>query len=374
MSMGSSKRTSVVVIYNFPGEDEYEALRKKVKEGEVVSPTGDIKDLEDIATVQEEIDALVKALKKEGFEARAVNIEDSFDRLFQSLTSPRPDVVFNLVEFFSNDPLLEDRVAAFYDLLGIPYTGAPPLTLAICQRKALAKQILKAFHIPTPRYKLVKKKPVPKLTGLRYPLIVKPAWEDASAGVTDQAVVEDRPQLEKRVRMILAEYGQPALVEEFIDGRELGVSVIGNKNPRVLPIEEMDFSDLPPDRRAIITFESKWNPLSEVFHMGKLVCPAKLPRSIQQRVKKVALQTYQVLGCRDYARIDMRLDKNDNLFVLEVNPNPDLTEGVAFIASAEAAGISFSEALRMIVEEAIKRGSPPDAKASSKKEEAPQEA
>lgn len=372
--MGSSKRTSVAVIYNFPGEDEYEALRKKVKSGEVVSPTGNIKDLEGIATVQEEIDALVKGLQKEGFDARAVNIEDRFDRLLKSLNDPRPDAVFNLVEFFNNDPLQEDRVAALYDLLGIPYTGAPPMTLAICQRKALAKQILKAFRIPTPRYKLIKKKPIPKLTGLRYPLIVKPAWEDASAGVTDQAVVEDRPQLEKRVRMILAEYHQPALVEEFIDGRELGVAVMGNKNPRVLPIEEMDFSDLPPDHKAIITFESKWNPLSKAFHMGKLVCPAKLSRSIQRRVKKVALHTYQVLGCRDYARIDMRLDKNDNLFVLEVNPNPDLTEGVAFMASAAAAGISFSEALRMIIEEALKRAAPPAANTTPAKTEAPPEA
>jgi len=371
--MGSSKRTSVAVIYNFPGEDEYEALRKKVQNGDVISPTGDIKDLEGIATVQEEIDALVKALQKEGFDARAVNIEDDFDRLLKSLTSPRPDAVFNLVEFFNNNPLQEDRVAALYDLLGIPYTGAPPMTLAICQRKGLTKQVLKAFRIPTPRYKLVKQKAVPKLTGLRYPLIVKPAWEDSSAGVTDQAVVEDRAQLEKRVRMILAEYRQPVLVEEFIDGRELGVSVMGNKNPRVLPIEEMDFSDLPPDRRGIITFESKWNPLNEVFHMGKLVCPAKLPRSIQQRVKKVALHTYQVMGCRDYARVDMRLDKNDNLFVLEVNPNPDLTEGVAFMASAAAAGISFSEGLRMIVEEALKRGSAPDARASQEKVDAPLE-
>jgi D-alanine-D-alanine ligase len=365
--MTPAKRKLVAILYNFPGEDEYEALRKKVKSGEVASPTGDIKDLEDVATVQEEIDALVKALQKEGFDARAVNIEDDFDRLLRNVTTPRPDVVFNLVEFFNNNPLLEDRVAGLYDLLGIPYTGAPPLTLAICQRKALAKQILKAYRIPTPRYKLVKKRPVPKLTGLRYPLIVKPAWEDASAGVSDQAVVEDRTQLEKRVRMILAEYRQPALVEEFIDGRELGVSVFGNKKPKVLPVEEMDFSDLPPDRRAIITFESKWNPLSEAFHLGKLVCPAKLSRAVQQRVRKIALRTYQALGCRDYARIDMRLDKNDNLFVLEVNPNPDLTEGVAFMASAAAAGMSFSEALRKIVEEALKRApAPPDSTSAGK--------
>jgi D-alanine-D-alanine ligase len=371
--MGKAKRTSVSVVYNSPGDDEYEALRKKVRARKVTSPTGDIKDLEQIATVQEEIDALLQGLEKEGFDARSVNIKDNFDRLLRSVTAPRPDVVFNLVEFFNNDPLHEDRVAALYDLLQIPYTGSPPMTLAICQRKGLTKQILKAFRIPTPRYKLIKQKAIPKLTGLRYPLIVKPAWEDASAGVTERAVVEDRGQLENGVRMILAEYQQPVLVEEYIEGRELGVSVMGNKNPRVLPVEEIDFSDLRPDQRAIVTFESKWDPLSEVFHTGKLVCPAKLPRSTQQRVKKVALQTYKVMGCRDYAKIDMRLDKNDNIFVLEVNPNPDLTEDVGVMACSAAAGISFSETLRMIVDEALKRGSPPAAKTSPVKFDAPLE-
>jgi D-alanine-D-alanine ligase len=371
--MEVSNRTSVALVYNFPGEDEYEALRKKIQTGEVVSPTGNIKDLEGIATVQEEIDALVKALRKEGFDARDINIEDDFDRLLRALTAPRPDVVFNLVEFFNDNPLHEDRVAAFYDLLQIPYTGSPPMTLAICQRKGLTKQLLRAFRIPTPRYKLIKQKAVPRLTGLRYPLIVKPAWEDASAGVTKRAVVEDRAQLEARVHLILAEYRQPVLVEEFIAGRELGVSILGNKPPRVLPVEEVDFSNLPPEHPGIITFESKWDPLNEVFHKEKLICPAKMARSVQQRVKKVALHTYQVMGCRDYARVDMRLDKNDNLFVLEVNPNPDLTDGAGFMASAKAADLAFSEVLRVIVEEALKRGTNPSSVASLKRVDAPLE-
>src|SRR4030043_518066 len=177
--MGSLKPPSVAVIYNFPGEDEYETPRQKVQNGEVASPPGDIKDLARIATVQEEIDALVKGLQKEGFDARGINVEDDFGRLLKSLTSPRPDVVFNLVN----------------------------------------------------------QKTAPKLMGLRYPLIIKPAWEDASVGVTERAVVEDRAQLENRVRMILAEYKQPVLVEEFIEGRELAVSVMGNRSPRVLPVE-----------------------------------------------------------------------------------------------------------------------------------------
>lgn len=359
--MASSEQASVAVIYNFLGKDQYEVLRQQVRDGEVVSPTGDSRDLEKIATLHEEIEAIVKALREKGFAVRAVNIKDDFERLYAALTAPRPDVVFNLVEFFNDDPRQEDRVAALYDLLRIPYTGSPPLTLALCQRKGLAKRILKASHIPIPRYFLVKAEPLPpKPARLRYPLIVKPAWEDASLGVDEKAVVDDRAQLESRVHWILTEFKQPALVEDFIEGRELGVSVIGNGNPRVLPVEEMDFSRLSPEYRGIISFESKWNPLCEAFHLGDLVCPAKLSRAVEARVRSIALRAYQAMGCRDYARIDMRLDKHMNVFVLEVNPNPDLTEGVAFMASARAAGISFADALGAIVGEALKRrGQPP---------------
>jgi D-alanine-D-alanine ligase len=123
----------------------------------------------------------------------------------------------------------------------------------------------------------------------------------------------------------------------------------------MLPVEEMDFSDLPPERRRIISFESKWDPLQEDFYKGTLVCPAKLSRAVLRRVKAVSLRTYQIMGCRDYSRIDLRLDHQNRLFVLEVNPNPDLTAGVAFMASAEAGGLTFSGTLRFIVEEALAR-------------------
>jgi D-alanine-D-alanine ligase len=347
----------VAVLYNFVGVDEYETLREKVINGEVASPTGDPKSLEGIATVREEIEAIVTGLKEKGYDARAVNIEDDFGRLLGSLTSPRPDAVFNLVESFNGDARQEDRVAALYDLLRVPYTGSPPMALAICQRKGVTKQILEALEIPTPKHALVRKKPIPEeFPGLTYPLIVKPAWEDASLGVDEEAVVDDRPRLVARIERILAEFDQPALVEEFIEGRELGVSVLGNGTPRVLPIEEMDFAGLPDRYRGILSFESKWEPLSEIFHLGRLVCPAELPGPVEKEASDIALRTYQALGCRDYARIDMRLDKNDRLFVLEVNPNPDLTEGVAFMASAKAAGLSFADTLEVIVEEALKRG------------------
>jgi D-alanine-D-alanine ligase len=366
----ASQRKTVAVIYNFKGVDEFEVLRKRVKTGEVVSPTGSLKDLEKIATVKEEINALVKALQETGFDARAVNIKDDFGRLLAALTTPRPDVVFNLVEYFNDDPLQEDRVAALYDLLRVPYTGSPPLTLAMCQRKGLTKQILKSHRIPIPRYIMVNDEAIPDdLDGLEFPLIVKPAWEDASAGVDEQAVVENRGRLEERVAKTVAEYKQPALVEEFIEGRELGVSILGNQNPRVLPPEEADFSKLPSNYRGILTFESKWDPLHEAFHLGELICPASLTRSVQEKLDSIALRTYQIMGCRDYARIDMRLDQRNRIFVLEVNPNPDLTEGVGFMASARAAGLSFSDTLRLIVEEALERGQRARPAAPSRKAE-----
>jgi D-alanine-D-alanine ligase len=369
--MTKPKPVSVAVLYNFVGEDEYEILRKQVANGEVVSPTGDLKSLEQIATVREEIEAIVAALVEKGYDARAINIQDDFDRLLKSLTSPRPDAVFNLVESFNGDARQEDRVAALYDLLRIPYTGSPPMALSICQRKGITKQILEALDIPIPKYALVREKPIPRrFSGLSYPLIVKPAWEDASSGVDEGAVVDDRKHLVRRIEMILAEFEQPALIEEFIEGRELGVSVLGNGAPRVLPIEEMDFRGLPERFRGILSFESKWEPLSEAFHMGELVCPADLPESVEKRAHDIALRTYGALGVRDYARIDMRLGKNNRLYVLEVNPNPDLTEGVAFMASAKAAGYSFADTLEIIVEEALKRGERPRpaAEASTKGE------
>ena len=355
--MACKDPVSVAVLYNFVGEDDYEVLRRKVRNGEVTSPTGEMKSLESIATVREEIDAIASGLAANGYEARAVNIQDDFGRLLGALTSPRPDVVFNLVESFNGDARQEDRVAALYDLLRVPYTGSPPMALAICQRKGITKQILEALEIPTPKHVLIRKKPVPEaFPGLTYPLIVKPAWEDASLGVDEGAVVDDQGRLEERVDRILSEFNQPALVEEFIAGRELGVSVLGNGAPRVLPIEEMDFTGLPDRYRGILTFESKWEPLSEIFHLGRLVCPADLPEPVEKEAFDIALRTYQALGCRDYARIDMRLDKDHRLFVLEANPNPDLTDGVAFMASAKAAGLSFADTLGVIVEEALKRG------------------
>ena len=344
-------RASVVVLYNHVGDDEYEELKN------IDPSTLDFKPEYDIhvSTVSEEYKAVAKALRKENFAVHAYNLREDIKRLDRLLSRNPPDVVFNLVEFFNDDSRLEALVAGMYELYGMAYTGASPFVLTVCQRKGLAKQILMANGIPTPRFRVLMQSGIKKRHGLRYPLIVKPAREDASIGVTRESVVYDYSGLIKRLDEVFAEFVPPILVEEFIQGRELHVSVLGNDPAVVLPLIEFDFSELPPDHPHLISYDVKWNPLDESYHKVHTSCPAQLTKRQLKRVEKIALDAYRTLWCRDYARLDLRLGRNNQVYVLEVNPNPDLTESVSFMESAEKSGLSFSQTLARIVEFALYR-------------------
>jgi D-alanine-D-alanine ligase len=336
----------VAVIYNHVGPDEYAEMRKVDPATLGFKPEYAIH----VATVEEEIDAVAKALRNEGCEAVPFNIAESLERLDRFLIDERPDVIFNLVEYIHDDPKLEAAVAGLFDLHRIPYTGSPPFALMLCQRKGLTKQLLLANGVRTPRFRLLFTPRLPRRHGLHYPIIVKPAREDASSGVEKASVVYDLQQLFERIEKGFAEFAPPILVEEFIEGRELHVSVVGNDPPRVFPIQEFDFSELPEDYPSIISYDAKWNPLVEEYHRLHSICPAKLTKSVERRVIESALHAYQITNCRDYARVDIRLSKENKPYVLEVNPNPDLTEGVSFMECAEKGGVTFSQTLRMIVE------------------------
>lgn len=343
---------SVVVLYNYIGEDVYERIQQVDPTRLGFEPEYDIR----VATVEEEYRAVAKALRSEGFRARVYNIREDLRRLERVLRRNPPDVVFNLVEHFRDDATLEPHVAAMLELHGIPYTGAPPFALTLCQRKGLAKQVLLANGVPTPHFRLLwEPDDLPARHGLRFPLIVKPAREDASTGVDANSVVHDEAGLRRQIDSVYEDYEPPWLVEEFIDGRELHVAVIGNEPPEVLPPIEFDFSRLPEGHPHIISYDAKWNPLKEVYHRMDTVCPPRLTRRQWEKIEEVALKAFEVTGCRDYARLDIRLAPRNKVYVLEVNPNPDLTEGVSLMESAEVAGYEFSETLAMIVELALER-------------------
>lgn len=346
-----STRPTVVVLYNALSEEGYDQLKNVDPATLGFEPEYDIV----VPTVSEEYDAIVAALKAEGYGVRALNLQDDVRRLERLVRRNPPDVVFNLVESFRDDSELESAVAAFLDLYRIPYTGAPPLALSMCRRKGLTKRILQSHGVPTPHFLTLWKPKIATRHGLKYPLIVKPAREDASAGVEAASVVEDRAQLMARLEHMFEEYLPPIMVEEFIVGRELHVGILGNDPPEMLPPLEYDFSELPPGEPPIITYAAKWDPLAEVFHRVGTRCPAPMSQRLEKRLNKACIEAYRVMGCRDYARLDIRVGKNDHPYVLEINPNPDLTEGVSFMESAETAGYSFGEALSALVELALER-------------------
>jgi len=345
------KPPTVVVLYNFHGDDEYEKLKDVDPNALDFTPEYDI----EVSTVLEEYKAVASALRRVGYKARAVNINEDLSKLERLLRRHPPDVIFNLVEFMHDDAELEPNVAALFELHQVAYTGSPPFALSLCNKKGLTKQVLRENGVPTPRFAILHEPKLPKRPKLRFPMIVKPAREDASSGVEQGSVVYDAQQLQQRLDYVYHEFGVPILVEEFIDGPELHVPVLGNDPPEVLPPIQWDFSDLPGDHPPIISFAAKWNPLSEVYHRLHSICPAQLPRKILRKVERVAIKAFEVTGCRDYARLDVRIGRDGRPYVLEINPNPDLTEGVSFMESAEVADHSFEDTLAMIVEFALER-------------------
>ncbi|MCU7497049.1 MAG: D-alanine--D-alanine ligase [Ignavibacteria bacterium] len=301
--------------------------------------------------------SITRALCEAGFEAYSLNIFDDYNAFLADYRQNRPDVVFNMVEYYNDKPTLEMNFACLLQMMDIPYTGAPPMALATCQRKVIAKSILSSLGINTPRFRVVSSCGQAADIGLNYPLIVKPSMEDASLGIEDESVVNSPEKLFERIEYILHHFKQNALIEEFVDGRELNVAVIGDRFPRVLPISEIDFSLMPAHLNNIVSYQAKWDPYHEAYHMARPICPSILPSDIEAKAKDLALKAFKALGARDYARVDMRLSRNNELFVLEINPNPDLTEDAGFMRSSKAAGYSFRRTLRRIVEMAWTRRS-----------------
>lgn len=313
-------------------------------------------DLEDIPAEQEYAN-IETALVEAGYKVASYNVKDRFERLFKFLARRKIDVIFNLVEFFHGRPEQEMNVASFYELLEIPYTGAPPFTLALCQNKPLAKAILRSYGLPTPRSMTIRTMDDFKARhNLHYPLIVKPACEDGSGGIENASIVSSMKALKARTEFVLEDFKMDALIEEYIEGRELNVAVLGNGAARrALPISEITFEDMPEHLYKIVSFQAKWDTLHEAYHKTIPSCPADLPQEQTLLAQELALKATEALGTRDYARVDMRMNKKGELFILEVNPNPNLSEGTGIARSAQAARIPFKDLLGTIVESAMER-------------------
>jgi D-alanine-D-alanine ligase len=346
----------ILILWNQTDEDVYEHYRRDGRTAPEWDPSLEVEPWE---TVEEEMQLIVRALEGGGHTAKLVNIRDDFAKMLDAINTEKPDVIMNLVEFFHDDPEQEHHVPAVFEMLNISYTGNRPLPLSLCQKKPQAKALLGAAGVPVPRGIIVDaNNPVPQDLALRFPLIVKPAYDDASGGIDSGSVVHDRPGLENRVAQLLRENRSTALVEEYIDGREIHCAILGEKP---LPLYEMEFKggldDHGRELPRIITYRAKWDPYSRDHHAVEGKCPVDdLEPEIVANIEAVAMQAYRALGCRDYARVDMRLDtKTGDVFVLEVNPNPDLADSCAFAASARASGRTYDQLICEIAELAVKR-------------------
>ena len=227
----------------------------------------------------------------------------------KSVYAASPDsLIFNLCEGAFSKSSFEMNVAALFELYGARFTGSGPLALGLALDKGMAKDILKMRGVPTPEYAVMDAAPEAMPLGLDFPLIVKPLREDASVGIDSRAVVSSFKELRERVDFITKRYLQPAIVEEFIDGREFNIAVLGNgAGKKALPPSEILFVDFPEDKPKIICYEAKWVEESPLFMKTVPSCPAEVSDAMRAELQAIALKAYGVLGCRDYARVDMRV-------------------------------------------------------------------
>lgn len=283
-------------------------------------------------------DAVANSLRAFGHQVVSVPIRHE---LWEPLREFDPNewLIFNLCESIRDKTYLEPYVISVYEYLHFRYTGSNRLTLATCLNKARAKEILKAHNIPTAPFQVIAPGTVRRQ--LDFPLFVKPVAEDASLGITWDSVVTNERELRQQLRFIWNTYRQPALVEQFVEGREFNVTVLGNDNPRVLPLSEINFSQIGDPKKRIVTFKGKWIEDSDDYKFTQVISPAKVSETLRNKIAEVAVGAYRAMGVRDYGRVDLRV-MNGVPYVLEVNPNADLSPDAGIARSARVAGMSYA--------------------------------
>ncbi len=312
--------------------------------------TGERLSEESVADMAQQAQGAVRSL---GLGTTLVPLQRSLLNFLNRVKELNPDALVNLCEGYYGRPQWESNVAGIFELLGLTFTGNAAKTLALCQDKYKAKAVLKVAGLPTAPAQLM-------VTGeepleLRFPLIVKPNSEDASLGVYPESVVRDEESLRRQVRRCIDNYKQPVLVEAFIDGREFNVSVMENGEAKALPVSEIDFSAMPKDTPRILGYDAKWFEDHPLYQKTPPVCPAPIDDELRTRLQGLAEAAFRTMGCRDYARVDFRMDAKGRPFILEVNPNPDISTNAGYARALKAAGIEYAAFWGVMVDNALKR-------------------
>jgi len=303
---------------------------------------------------QDTVDAVMGALR----ERHEVIPIDAAEDPYNALRESRPDIVFNMAEGVFG-PCREGHIPSILEYLNIPYTASDPLTLNICLDKSRAKEILAYHGLPTARFRVVAEKGL-AFNSLHFPLLVKPLFEGSSMGIRNDSLVRNQEDLRARISWVLERFRQPALVEEFLPGREFTVAILGNgAEARVLPIVEIRFDALPAGMNPIYSYEAKWiwdqssNPL-RIFD-----CPARIDPGSAAEIERICLEAYRTMRCRDWCRIDVRLDRSNCPHIIELNPLPGILprpeDNSCFPKAARAAGITYNQLIITVLDAACRR-------------------
>jgi len=309
-----------------------------------------------LAQIESALDVLGHAVTR-------VPVGGELEAVIAALRAADPGLVFNLAESFDGKSALESNVAALLNLLDLRYTGSSPAGLLMAGDKSLTKQVLGFQKIRTPEFATLFRGALDHAGDLRFPLIVKPPQEDASLGITSKSVVRDVRELLATMDALQREFQSPVLVEEFVEGREFYVGVLGNSSPKALPVMELDFSAFPADRPRIASYEAKWgeggtgaeSESGAEFAGTKSVFPTELPPELAVRLQAVAVEAFSALRLRDYGRVDLRVAANEEIHVIEVNPNCYLEQQGEFARAAAESGLSHAQLMARIMELALAR-------------------
>jgi D-alanine-D-alanine ligase len=313
------------------------------------------------AGVLDAVGTVSDALVARGHSVRRLGVGSSVSEFLETFSriSP-PDVVFNLFEGLGGIGRGEAEISGLVELLGFPMTGSPAECLALVRDKARTKWLLAGAGLPTPEFMLISEDDAVDEEKLRElvaggAVIVKPAHEDASLGITPESVVTRWEPLERRVEFVRERYG-PVLIERFIVGREFNAAVIALPEPELLPLAEIEFSGRGAKKGwQIVSYDAKWLPGSADDRATPARCPAKVDPATEERIRQVSIAAFRITGCRDYGRVDLRMDTQGHLFVLEVNGNPDIGPTAGFAPALGAAGISFEQFVDQVVQNTFAR-------------------
>ena len=324
-------RQRVTIVYNQPQVSRYDAAHEEKA----------------VLGVLDEVAAVRQSLAELQYEVALLPLVPPVEAARTKLERLATDLVFNLFEGFAGDPESEALVPMVLEHRRVPYTGCPAEVLRLGLDKVNVKVMLRAAGVPTPDFQVLNPKTLDSFR-MDFPCIVKPRRDDASHGISDASVVHDKEQLSRQVQALSAAYPTGVLVEQFLPGREFNATVMGNGEATVLPVSEIVYT-LPEDKPKLLTFAAKWETNSPEYAGTNAVCPAEVTPEEMDELRETARTVFNKLAGRGYARVDMRRDDAGSLYVLEINPNPDISPEAGAAIQAGAAGLSYTDFIAGIV-------------------------